>query len=132
MGQPHLHRLFTGIRSVIIIIIIYPAIKWFSLTGAASAVFISTVVSYFFQVTKMRKLTDLDTLKYGRIFVQGAGLALIVIVIWLFTPNIFGQNPINNLIFGTMGCGLMYGMLIILYFKLNNVLKYIKKEASLQ
>ena len=130
VGQPRLQRLFSGIRAVLIIILIYPAIKWLGLTGAATVVFFSTAISYLFQVLRMRKLTGLDTLQYVWIFIHGLVIALIVVVVWFLTYNIFSRNPISNLIYGLIGCAIIYSIMGALYLKHGEIKKFIiRKEA---
>ncbi|MCK9417957.1 MAG: oligosaccharide flippase family protein [Nitrospirae bacterium] len=117
IGKPSLQRLFSGIRAALIIVLIYPAVKEFGSIGAASVVFLSMTISYIFQVIRMNKLTGLDIMKYWKIFIHGTGIAFIVIIMWLLTYNVFSRNPINNLIFGFIGCVVAYGIIGMVYFK---------------
>lgn len=116
VGQPRLHRLFSAIRAVVIVLLIYPGIKWFGMVGAAVVGLLATAISYIFQVARMHKLTGLNQKEYWRIFVHGVAFALVVVVIRLITHTIFIKNPISNLIFGLIGCAIVYGLLIAVFF----------------
>ena len=91
------------------------------MTGAAAVIFLSTGLSYLFQVRRMHKLTGLNTLEYSLIFVQGIGISLIVFPIWLLTYNIFSFVPLLNLIYGLIGCLLAYGIGGMFYLKTRRV-----------
>lgn len=120
VGRPDLHRLFTGIRAILIILFIYPAIKWLGLTGAAIAGFLSMFLSYFFQVWQIRNLTNLDVRQYGTIFLQALSISLLVGLFWLFTYKLLPSKPIINILQGLIGCLLCYGITIV-FFKRKKV-----------
>jgi len=118
VGRPELHRLFTGIRAVLMVIFIYPAIKLFGLTGAAAAGFIALITSYCFQVWQIRGLTKLELRQYGGIFLQALGISLPVLLVWYYTYNLFSSRPLINILQGIIGSLLVYGILVTLFIKL--------------
>jgi O-antigen/teichoic acid export membrane protein len=117
LGQPRLHRLFSGIRAFIIMLVIYPAIIMFGLTGAALAALFSMAVSYQFQVARIHGLTNLNTVQYYRIFFNALVASLAVPVVWVCTNNVFSQKTTINLISGFLGCCLVYGLGLNYYRK---------------
>lgn len=65
IGQPALNRIFAGIRTGIILLVIYPAIVLWGLKGAAAAGAAAMTVAWIFQVRQMGVLTQLDTRRYA-------------------------------------------------------------------
>ena len=118
IGRPDLQRFFTGIRAVLMVILIYPAIKLFGLTGAAAAGLIALIISYCFQVWQINGLTKLDQRQYSNIFLQAVGISLPVLVVWYYTYNLFSSRPLINILQGIMGSLLVYGILGTLFIKL--------------
>lgn len=121
IGRPDLHRIFSGLRAILIIILIYPAIKWFGLTGAATAGFLAMVLSYFPQVLQIRNLTQLDLRRYSRIFLQATGISLLVLVVWFSTYNLFSLRPIINVLQGIIGCLIAYGLSAVVFVRLKKM-----------
>jgi len=117
MGRPELNRLFTGLRALLIIIMIFPAVKWFGLIGAASASLISMVVAYFFQVLWLRRLTQVNLLQYGLIFIRAFGISLCILLVWFSTRNLSLPVPFLDLFPGAIGCLLAYGLGISLFLR---------------
>ncbi len=120
MGRPELHRIFTGIRALLIIILIIPFVKWFGLTGAATASLISIVVAYLFQVIGIHKLTKLKLQQYALIFFRASGISLCVIMVWLAIHYLSPFQSFFNLFTGAISCLLAYGLAIWFFFKYRN------------
>ncbi len=79
IGKPSLNRIFAAVRTVGIVLIIYPAIALFGLKGAAASGMISMAIAWVFQIRQMAVLTKLDLGKYGRsvaVGLSGAGIVL--------------------------------------------------------
>jgi O-antigen/teichoic acid export membrane protein len=79
VGRPHLHRRFVALRLVIIAVLIYPAIIYLGLAGAAIAVVLSNCVALVFQVFWCRRIIDLKFGDYIRSYIPGVLLALPVL-----------------------------------------------------
>ena len=69
MGRPGLHRRAVTASAVIMMIAIYPACKLFGVVGGQVAALLAIVASYALQIRRMRELTGLNLLRYGRVFV---------------------------------------------------------------
>jgi O-antigen/teichoic acid export membrane protein len=69
MGRPELHRRAVTASAVVMIIAIYPACKWRGMVGGQVAALLAIAVSYLLQVIRMRGLTGLELLRYGKAFV---------------------------------------------------------------
>lgn len=117
IGQPNLHRLFAGIRAILVLLTIYHATAWYGITGAAAVITISMLVSCFFQVNRLHKLTGLDMMKYGYSLLLGVGATAIVPVVWYLTYDAVSPLPTVRLAAGFIGCALTYGTLVLIYGK---------------
>jgi len=72
MGRPGLHRRAVAASAVVMLIAIYPACKLLGVVGGQVAALVAVSVSYLLQVARMRGLTGLDLLRYGKAFVPAA------------------------------------------------------------
>jgi PST family polysaccharide transporter/lipopolysaccharide exporter len=117
IGRPELHRLFTGTRAVLIVVLIYPGIKYLGLTGAALAVCLSTVVSIVPQIMRIRDLTGLKVRSFNAILVEALELSCLVGVILLIAKGISYSTPIVNVILGLIGCIFCYIVTVIFIIK---------------
>jgi PST family polysaccharide transporter/lipopolysaccharide exporter len=117
IGRPELHRLFAVIRTVSMLLLIYPAVKYFGLTGAAMAGLISIVLGFLFQLVRMHKITRIDLRRYGLIFSHALGISGVVAALWLITPNLYPGRPWLNLLPGAMGCLLAYALAMMAFLQ---------------
>jgi O-antigen/teichoic acid export membrane protein len=69
VGRPGLHRLAVAASAVAMLIAIYPACKLLGVVGGQVAALLAIIVSCLIQVIRMRGLTGLDLLRYGKAFV---------------------------------------------------------------
>jgi O-antigen/teichoic acid export membrane protein len=104
IGQPNKHRLFVGFRALILIMLIYPGIKLFGLTGAAAVVVLANFAALCLQVTVARRTIGLNVFDYAISWLPGLVLAvpvvIIVVVIRVFQPG----YPMVHLTIGTLLC----------------------------
>ncbi len=117
IGRPALHRLFAAIRTVLIMVLIYPAVKHFGLIGAAAAGLVAMTLGLLFQIIWMRKLIDFDLRRYGAIFLQALGVSGCVVALWLITQHLVPARPLFSLLPGVLGCLLAYGLSIIIFLQ---------------
>lgn len=81
IGQPEKHRAFVGIRAIILVASIYPAIKWWGMTGAAAAVLVANLVALMVQVAIAHKVIGLSVMGYLKCWLGGT---IAGILAWLF------------------------------------------------
>jgi O-antigen/teichoic acid export membrane protein len=117
IGRPALHRLFVAIRTVLMLLLIYPAVKNFGLIGAATAGLMAMALGYLFQIIWMRKLIGFDLKRYAAIFLQALGVSGCVVALWLITHNLVPARPLFNLIPGGIGCLLAYGLSLMIFLQ---------------
>jgi len=72
IGRPELHRRAVAASAVAMLITIYPACKLLGVIGGQVAALLAIVLSFLLQVMRMRGLTGLDLLGYGKAFVAPA------------------------------------------------------------
>jgi lipopolysaccharide exporter len=69
IGLPALHRRAVAASAVVMLIAIYPACRLLGVVGGQVAALLAIILSYVLQVVRMRGLTGLDLLRYGKAFV---------------------------------------------------------------
>jgi O-antigen/teichoic acid export membrane protein len=116
-GRPELQRLFTGIRALLMVTFIFPATKWFGLTGAATAGLVSMLIGFILQVRRMHKITGLETHQYYGILLRALCISSIVMFLWFLSKDLYAADAIFNIIPGVLGFIIAYGFAIKLYFR---------------
>lgn len=113
IGRPELNRWFTVVRAVLMIALIYPATKWYGLTGAAGAGLIAMILGYALQVFRLRAITDLDIREYNRILWSALPISFSVAIVWAATHSVFTFAPTTQMAIGGLGCLLGYVMALL-------------------
>jgi len=113
MGRPGLHRRAVTASAVIMIIAIYPACKLFGVVGGQVAALLAIVASYAFQVRRMRGLTGLNLLRYGRAFVPAVLASAGALGIGLFARFVgLANGPSANIAIGATVCAIAYALCV--------------------
>lgn len=115
IGKPELQRLFVGIRAIIIVLIIYPAVKRFGLLGGAISLLMAMIIANIILLIQMRKLTKFDVTKYSYLFLKALSVSLIVFIAWIATYNYLPNNSIIKLIPGAIGCLLSFILSMLIF-----------------
>jgi O-antigen/teichoic acid export membrane protein len=83
IGRPALHRRAVAASAVVMLIAIYPACKLLGFVGGQVAALLAIIVSYALQLMRMRDVSGLELLRYGKAFVLptlgSAGMLAIVL-----------------------------------------------------
>ena len=80
IGQPEKHRFFIGSCAITLMILIYPAVKMFGLTGAASAVLLANFIALCWQLHIIQKVVGLKIINYVYCWLPGVCLGLIILL----------------------------------------------------
>jgi lipopolysaccharide exporter len=98
LGRPGLHRRAVAASAIIMLVAIYPCCKTMGMVGGQVAALLAIIVSYLLQVFRMRNLTGLDLLRYGRAFAP-ATVASVGILLAGYAIHFLGvaSNPGANL-----------------------------------
>jgi O-antigen/teichoic acid export membrane protein len=105
LGQPHILRRFVGLRALILVVIIYPNIVWFGLSGAAMSVLLAYIIVLCIQVFYyMPKIIVLRLGDYATCWLQG----LLTSVVWIGTFILLrffaGPTTWMNLTIAALSC----------------------------
>lgn len=83
IGRPALHRRAVAASAVVMLIAIYPACKLLGFVGGQVAALLAIIISYILQIMRMRDVSGLELLGYGKSFVLpslgSAGMMAIVL-----------------------------------------------------
>ena len=110
IGQPAKNRWFTGFRALILIVLIYPGIRFFGLTGAASVIVLASFAAMCLQIAVMRKMIGLHILDYATSWLPGLVLAIPVSVIIMVIRGLQPGYPLLQLIAGALSCVIFCGV----------------------
>ncbi|PKN87215.1 MAG: hypothetical protein CVU51_05995 [Deltaproteobacteria bacterium HGW-Deltaproteobacteria-1] len=104
IGQPNLHRTASLVRTIIFLILIYPATKFFGLTGTAVAGLIAVTTLIPIQLIYARKVVNLHPSKYLQNLLPGALTSLIIIVPSIVIQIFFTIEGFYSLLIGIGLC----------------------------
>jgi len=104
IGQPGKHRAFVGLRALILVVFIYPAIRLLGLTGAAGTVLLASFVALSVQVLVIRKTIGLNIFDYAISWMSGLALAIPVLVVTVLVRGLTPDSPMAHLIIGALSC----------------------------
>jgi O-antigen/teichoic acid export membrane protein len=119
MGRPGLHRRAVAASAVAMMIAIYPACKLLGVVGGQVAALLAIIVSYLFQVIRMRGLTGLNLLRYGKALVPAA-LASGGILVAGLGARFFGlaTRPVANIALGAGACIIAYALCVPAFLRI--------------
>ena len=104
IGKPHIHRTSAIVRTVLFLLIIYPATKGFGLTGASCALLIATCLSLAIQLIYLKKLINLHLCEYFKCWLFGLILSLFVIIPGVFFNVLCSSQSLDAIIVGVFSC----------------------------
>lgn len=104
IGQPAKHRAFVGLRALILVVLIYPGIKFFGLTGAAAVVVLTSFVAMCMQVIVIRKTIGLNIFYYAISWLPGLALAAPVSAVIIIARGLKPDSPMLHLTIGCLSC----------------------------
>jgi O-antigen/teichoic acid export membrane protein len=104
IGQPEKHRIFVGFRALILIVLIYPAVKLFGLTGAAATLLLAGFGSLCVQVLAVHRVIGLKIRAYVISWLPGLVLAIPVLVSVLVAQSLKPGCAMLHLAVGTLSC----------------------------
>ena len=113
VGRPGLHRRAVAASAIVMVVTIFPACKLMGIAGGQAAALLAIIVSYLIQVFRMRSLTGLDLLRYGRAFVP-ATLVTVGILAAGYGVHLLGlaTSPAVTLTLGAAACMIAYALCV--------------------
>jgi O-antigen/teichoic acid export membrane protein len=119
VGLPGLHRLAVTASAVVMLITIYPACKLWGIVGGQVAALLAIIVSYFLQVIRMRGLTGLDLLRYGKAFVPAVLVSAAILGAGLGARFLgLATRPLANIAFGAVACVIAYVLCVPAFLRI--------------
>jgi len=114
IGEQHLVRRFITLQTVIVVVLIYPAILMFDLTGAASLILLANVITLCFEVLCLKKLIGLQFLEYVRCWLPGL-LAGSLVLVSAALVKVFGiRSAVCNV--SVVGLSCVTSCVLVLFF----------------
>jgi O-antigen/teichoic acid export membrane protein len=104
IGQPAKNRAFVGLRALVLVALIYPAIKLFGLTGAAAVVVLASFIALCLQLTVVRKAIGLNIFDYALSWLPGLVLAVPVLAVIVLVRWLKPDQPLVYLTIGFLSC----------------------------
>jgi PST family polysaccharide transporter/lipopolysaccharide exporter len=104
VGQPNKHRIFVGLRGLILVVFIYPAIRLFGLTGVAMIVLLANLISLCLQVVIISRTIGLNILDYALSWLPGLILAIPLLVVIVVVRGLKPGCPMVHLTVGALSC----------------------------
>ncbi|HVB56385.1 MAG TPA: oligosaccharide flippase family protein [Candidatus Acidoferrales bacterium] len=115
-GRPQLHRSFAIIRAGLMLVLIYPFVKWFGLVGAPLAGLASIGAGYLFQVVRVKSITGLTIAQYWKGLLLPLLFSLAVAPAAICAESFRSlQQPLPDLVTGLVGCGLAYALALAFF-----------------
>ena len=115
IGQPGLNRFFTIVRVLVMGVLIYPAAKWYGLTGAAAAGLIAMTVGYVVQLVRLRSIIGLDLWQHNWLSWRPLAISLPLVMVWVATHHTLRLAPLAQIAIGAMGC--LSGYALAFFFR---------------
>ena len=107
IGRPQFHRRCVLVMAVVMLVLIYPAVKQFGLLGGQIAALVAIIAGFASQLLRLGRLTGLDLSQYGRTFPFTLAVSLGVLLVTLVMRHFWSvSNPMASLVSGLLACGL--------------------------
>jgi O-antigen/teichoic acid export membrane protein len=112
-GRPALHRRAVGGSAVIMLITIYPACKYLGMLGGQAAALVAIIASYLLQIERVRGITGLVLLRYGKAFVPAIVISAGILVVGLGARFLgFTTGPLSNIAIAAAACIIGYAICV--------------------
>jgi O-antigen/teichoic acid export membrane protein len=119
LGLPGLHRRAVTASAVVMLIAIYPACKLLGVVGGQVSALLAIIVSYLLQVVRMRGLTGLDLLRYGKAFVPALLVSAGVLGVGLGARFLgLATKPLPNIALCACACVIAYALCVPAFLRI--------------
>ena len=102
IGKPNIHRTASFARTALLIIIIYPAVKHFGLTGAAFSILTAMGLLLSIQVAYLKKMMGIQYRDYIKSWANGIALSFIVIIPGSLLKMLATPETLRDLLIGIL------------------------------
>jgi len=119
IGRPELHRRAVAASAIVMIVMIYPACKLFGVVGGQVSALIAVSVSYVLQILRMRVLSRLDLLRYGRAFVPAVLVSAGFLAIGIGARTVgLATRPFANIALSAGACVIAYALCVPAFLRI--------------
>jgi O-antigen/teichoic acid export membrane protein len=108
LGRPGLHRTFSIVRVVLMLLVIYPSILWFGSLGAAGARLICLLLASVVQIVMLSSIMEMPVRVYFTAIARGMVTAVVVAVAGLLLRFAWGGTAVTQMVFAAALCGLAW------------------------
>jgi hypothetical protein len=119
-----MHRTASILRTAVFIILIYPATKYYGLTGAAFTSLLAMIILFIIMISYAYKIFNLNLYAFFYNLLPGIKASLVIIIPGITLYMIYGKKSIGYLLFGIALCLSAWG------YGLYKVVLYGTKTAS--
>jgi O-antigen/teichoic acid export membrane protein len=120
-GNPDQFRQASLVRTIVFLILLYPATKYFGLIGAALSALFSMCLAIIIQIRYLKILLNINVLEYSGFFVKGIKYSLIVLIPGIVVTTFVPLHKLSAVALGAFFCIMAW------CFGLVNLIRY-KKE----
>jgi O-antigen/teichoic acid export membrane protein len=120
-GNPDKFRQASLVRTIVFLILLYPATKYFGLIGAALSALFSMCLALTIQIRYLKPLLDINALEYSGYFVKGIKYSFIVLIPGSVVTTFVPLHKLSAVVLGAFCCFIAW------CFGLVNLSRY-KKE----
>lgn len=103
-GQPNIQRSASFARTVFYIIIIYPAVKHFGVTGAAVSILLAMGLLISFQLVQLKKILDISYREYMGSWAEGFAMCPVVVIPGILLISLTSPHVIRDVFIGLLLC----------------------------
>ena len=116
LGQPRKLRFFTMLRAVLLLVLIYPGVRYLGLLGAALAALVSISAIYILQIARVRSMIDLRLESFWISLLPSVPVTTLLLVVWALSRHFLSLAPLLDVaigIGGLLGVYLVLGVLVV-------------------
>jgi lipopolysaccharide exporter len=103
-GNPDQYRTASMVRTIVFLIILYPAIKYFGLIGAALSTLFSMSLAIIIQIRYLKSLLNINVLEYSGCFTKGIKYSFIVLIPGIVVTTFMSLQTLSAVALGAFFC----------------------------
>ncbi len=118
-GRPALHRRAVAVSAVIMLIAVYPACKYLGMVGGQAAALLAITAGYVLQVERLRGITGLSILRYGKSIVPAILVSAGILLVGVGARFLgLATNPLANIAIAVSACIVAYLLCVPVFMKI--------------
>jgi O-antigen/teichoic acid export membrane protein len=125
LAKPEMYRNYSFIRVLVIIIVLYPLIKYYGLNGAAISVLIATFIFWLLLLNKLDDIIQFKVIIYLKYILFGATSSLFVISVGLPICNSSIRSMILKLCIGFISCFVTWLLFMRVTYQFKEKMPYV-------